>query len=214
MSTRNPNNVGTYTVYGDAVPDILKSAQRHSVDPWVALSLAMGEGGLNYGSVGDNGTSFGPYQLHVGGALPAGKGADWANSPAGIDYAMRGIAAAVGTRTGRAGIAAGVTGFERPAAPTPEINRDVSWLSSQLAKAKGRPPVPASGNYHPITSAQEALDPSLAGTTGIDIPNPISGISSAIGSAVSGAEDFLLRAGKVLLGILLIVAVAFIAVKT
>jgi hypothetical protein len=215
VSTRTPNNPGTYKVYGDAVDDILTSAQRHGVDPWVALALAQGEGGFNYGSVGDGGTSFGPYQLHEGGALPPGRTAAWANSPAGIDYAMRGIAAAVGTRTGRAGIQAGVTGFERPAAPTPEIDRDVSWLSQQLAKAKGRPPIPAStdSQYHPITSAQESLDSSLAGTTGIDIPNPISGITSAIGSAVSGAEDFLLRAGKVLLGILLLVAVGFIAVK-
>lgn len=206
---------GDYRVYGDAVPDILNAAQKHGVDPWVALGLAYGEGGLNYGSVGDGGTSFGPYQLHMGGALPSGETAAWANSPAGIDYAVRQIASVVGTRTGRAGISAGVISFERPAAQNiqPEINRDDSWITQQIQRAAGRPIIADAKGYHPISSKQEALDSSLKGTTGLDIPNPLSGIGSAISSAVSGAEGFALRAGKVLLGVVLILAVIFFAIR-
>lgn len=207
---RNPTKNNQYQVYGDAVPDILNSAQKWNLDPWVALAVAYGEGGFNYGTVGDNGTSFGPYQLHVGGALPPGKNEAWANSPAGIDYAIQHIAAVVGRRSGREGISAAVTGFERPAAPTPEINRDVSWLSQQLQKAGGRlPSGSASAGYHPITSKQEALQSGLTSVVpGLD------SLTSAIGSAVSGFENTLLRGGKIILGILLIIAVAFIAVKT
>lgn len=213
MPKRSSTKHGTYLVYGDAVPDILDAAKKYGVDDWVALSLAQGEGGLNYGSVGDNGTSFGPYQLHVGGALPPGKGQDFANSPAGIDYAMRQIASVVGTRTGLEGITSGVERFERPAAPGPEISRDYNWYLGQIRKAAGRPVEAAAKGYHPITSAQEALDPSLKGTTGLDIPNPLSGITGAISSAVSGFENVLLRGGKILLGIVLIVAVVFFAIR-
>jgi cell wall-associated NlpC family hydrolase len=87
----------------------------------------MGEGGVKFGAVGDHGTSFGPFQLHVGGALPRGKGAAWANSPAGIDYAVRQMAQYVGSKTGAAGVSAAVRGFERPADPNAEIARDMAY---------------------------------------------------------------------------------------
>ncbi len=38
-------------------------------DPLPALSIIPHEGGFS-GAVGDQGTSFGPWQLHIGGALP------------------------------------------------------------------------------------------------------------------------------------------------
>jgi hypothetical protein len=208
VSTRTPNNVGTYRVYGDAVPDILTSAQKHDLDPWVALALASSEGGFNYGSVGDGGTSYGPYQLHVGGALPPGETAAWANSPAGIDYAIQQIKSVVGNRTGAAGIAAGVTRFERPAEPTPEIQKDVSWLAAQLKKAGGRSPIADAKGYHPITSAQEALQGGLT-----DVVPGLDTLTKGIGSWVSGIEGFVLRGGKVILGVLLILAVMFLAIR-
>jgi cell wall-associated NlpC family hydrolase len=88
------------------------------------LAVASVEGGVRYGAVGDGGTSFGPFQLHEGGALPRGKSAAWANSPAGLDYAIGRIAAS-GARglTGRAAIEAIVRNFERPAAPGAEIDK-------------------------------------------------------------------------------------------
>jgi hypothetical protein len=81
----------------------------------------MNESGGRFGAVGDNGTSFGPWQLHVGGALPRGKTAAWANSLAGIQYALRQMSAS-GARglTGRAAVNAIAQRFERPADPAAE----------------------------------------------------------------------------------------------
>lgn len=129
----------TKPVGGTAVADIVASAKKYGLNPWVALAVATGEGSLNFGEVGDEGTSFGPFQLHIGGALPAGKTAAWANSAAGIDYAVRQIAAVSrGAGSTDAQIAAAVTNFERPAAAnlSGEIARDQSWLSGQGAGGK------------------------------------------------------------------------------
>ena len=101
-------------------------AQRYGVDPRAALAIASVEGGFN-GSVGDNGTSFGPFQLHEGGALPAGRGNAWANSPAGIQYAMQHIAGVARGLHGRAAVSAISSRFERPAN-----------VPAEIAKAMGR----------------------------------------------------------------------------
>ena len=58
----------------------MANAPRYGVDPAAALAVAAQEG-LS-GRVGDAGTSFGPFQLHRGGALPAGRGRAWAESNA------------------------------------------------------------------------------------------------------------------------------------
>jgi len=110
---------GYYTggLQGDTLKSyIISQSQKMGVDPAVALALASTEGGLN-GAIGDNGTSFGPWQLHshaLGGALPAGKGAAWAQSKAGINYALHLIYLATMGQGGPAAIAAGVNLFERP----------------------------------------------------------------------------------------------------
>ena len=105
---------------------IVQTARRYGVDPRAALAVASVEGGLRFGAVGDQGTSYGPFQLHVGGALPRGRGAGWANSPAGIDYALRRIAGVARGKRGRAAVAAIVRGFERPADPASEIAKALS----------------------------------------------------------------------------------------
>jgi cell wall-associated NlpC family hydrolase len=125
--------------------DVAKLIRRYSrqfgVDPRAALAVAMGEGGLRWGAVGDNGTSYGPFQLHVGGALPAGKGPGWANSPAGIRYAIRKMAEA-GARglTGQAAINAIVRQFERPADPDSSVRNAIARYSSIQGGAPGGNP--------------------------------------------------------------------------
>ena len=106
-------------------------SRQYGIDPGAALSVARVEGGLGRGAVGDQGTSFGPFQLHVGGALPAGRGAAWANSPAGIEYAIRRMSQA-GARglTGRAAVASIVRNFERPADIPGEIQRALGLYGS------------------------------------------------------------------------------------
>jgi hypothetical protein len=101
---------------------IRRFSRRYDIDPRAALAVARVEGGLRRGAVGDSGTSYGPFQLHEGGALPAGRSAAWASSPAGIRYAIQRMAqsGAAGLQ-GRAAVASIVRNFERPADPSGEI---------------------------------------------------------------------------------------------
>jgi hypothetical protein len=48
---------------------IIASATAHGVDPYTAIACATAESALNPHAVGDNGTSFGLFQLHEGGEL-------------------------------------------------------------------------------------------------------------------------------------------------
>ena len=86
-------------LYGsNLISYIIGEAKALKLDPAAVLSVVTHEGGFS-GAVGDQGTSFGPFQLHKGDALPAWVWAKgpifanaWAWSPAGIDYALQGIA--------------------------------------------------------------------------------------------------------------------------
>lgn len=104
---------------------IAQEARRRGLDPHAVLAVASVEGGFR-GAIGDQGTSFGPFQLHVGGALPRGRGNNWANSRVGIMYALDQIAKVARGKTGRAAIESIVRRFERPAAPDAEINKAFS----------------------------------------------------------------------------------------
>jgi hypothetical protein len=108
---------------------ILRYAPRN-LDPRAAAAVAMNESGGRFGAVGDNGTSYGPWQLHVGGALPRGRTAAWANSPAGIQYALRQMASVAGGLHGQAAVAAIARRFERPADPNAEIRTALSYYRS------------------------------------------------------------------------------------
>jgi hypothetical protein len=95
------------------------------LDPRAVLAVAAQEG-LG-GGIGDNGTSFGPFQLHQGGAYPGFApqsplaAQSWAWSPAGIDYALRQIAQVAANQRGQQAIASIVHGFERSANQPAEI---------------------------------------------------------------------------------------------
>jgi cell wall-associated NlpC family hydrolase len=118
-----------------AAPDlaalIRQGAARRGVDPRAVLAVA-GQEGLG-GGIGDAGTSFGPFQLHYGGAYPsfAPQGASasqaWATSPAGVNYALDRIASVAKGLTGRAAVEAIVRRFERPANPSGEAAR--AWAA-------------------------------------------------------------------------------------
>jgi hypothetical protein len=87
---------------------IRQYAARYSLDPRAELAIA-GQEGIG-GGIGDNGTSFGPFQLHIGGKFPASIGGTaaqkeaWAMSSAGIGYAMASQARMAGGLTGRAAV--------------------------------------------------------------------------------------------------------------
>lgn len=100
---------------------IYADAPRFGIDPEAAWAISMNEW-PGRGGVGDHGTSFGPFQLHAGGALPRGRGRKWAESRAGVDYALRQMAksGARGLRGQRA-VAAIAGRFERPSDVSKEI---------------------------------------------------------------------------------------------
>lgn len=66
---------------GSLLDVIVSVAKHYKIPPELALAIAQHESGFNTHAVGDNGTSFGLYQLHQGGELPAGKDAVWAADP-------------------------------------------------------------------------------------------------------------------------------------
>lgn len=79
-------------------------APQFGLDPKAVLAYALTQGGTSWGAVGDQGTSFGPFQAHIGGA--AGRrspvqAASWANSPTGL-IEMMAMMARAGAR-GRSG---------------------------------------------------------------------------------------------------------------
>jgi cell wall-associated NlpC family hydrolase len=115
---------------------IAQMARARGLDPKAVLAIASVEGGFN-GSIGDHGTSFGPFQLHEGGALPAGKGNAWANSPQGLGYALDSMVKdGIAGLRGQAAVSAISSKFERPAN-----------VPAEISKAMGRygGPVPSGG---------------------------------------------------------------------
>jgi cell wall-associated NlpC family hydrolase len=103
---------------------IAQMARQRGLDPRAVLAIASVEGGF-HGSIGDHGTSFGPFQMHEGGALPRGIGnpQQWANSRAGIAYALNRIAGVAHGLRGQAAVQAISSRFERPANVPAEISK-------------------------------------------------------------------------------------------
>lgn len=135
-------------------------------DAVVAISSVEGQRALHGGvSVGDNGTSFGPFQLHVGGALPAGKDSAWAHSNAGIDYALRRMSAVARGLKGKDAVSAIASRFERPADIPGEIAKAMQFYGSGGGALSAEPGIPATSGMSPQAGmAQEALRSMTAAT--------------------------------------------------
>jgi hypothetical protein len=196
---------------------IQQYAPRYGLDPRAVAAISMNESGGRFGAVGDNGTSFGPWQLHVGGALPRGKGAAWANSLPGVLYALRTMAAS-GARGlhGQAAVAAIARNFERPANPGAEIATALSYYrspgfarSSAAAGAGGGGSVAGGGGgaarpmpiprpvlppiqvqpMAPMAPAQNALQAFIAAHTPQADPNqPVPAVASLFPSSPGSAS--------------------------
>lgn len=129
---------------------ILKLSAKLGLDPQAVDAIANVEGrnALHGGnSVGDNGSSFGPFQLHAGGALPPevwARGADyannWANSPTGIQYALQHMASKAGGLHGQAAVQAISSRFERPSDVAGEVSKAMGFYGG----AQGAPAGPMS----------------------------------------------------------------------
>lgn len=151
-----------------AQPILRELAKYPQLDPRAVLAIAAHEG-LG-GGIGDNGTSFGAFQLHQGGAYPSSAPQNpqaaqaWAWSPAGIDYALRQIAGVAGGLKGSQAIAAISRRFERPANPAAEIADALAHYGA---------PLPPGGALQ--TSAPRPPGPPspAAGSSGPPQPNPL-----------------------------------------
>lgn len=107
----------------DAVDELYNQAALHDIDPLAAAANALNEGAG--GGIGDQGSAYGPWQIHLtDGRLGAFTGLpayspvaqSWAWSQAGFRYAFVSMrAGGAGGLTGAAAVHAIVYGFERPA---------------------------------------------------------------------------------------------------
>jgi hypothetical protein len=104
---------------------IQQNAAKYNIDPNALISVAAMEG-LG-GGVGDGGHAFGPFQMNDAGGVLTGKyptsqaAQAYAESPQGIEDAIKQIAGVAKGLRGQAAINAIVNGFERPADPNKEI---------------------------------------------------------------------------------------------
>lgn len=111
----------------DAATTIVDAARRAGADIVLMLATALHETGgtLNWHSIGDNGTSFGLFQHHRGGALGS-HSESWAYSVAAVDERAR-VFAKAKARTG-----ADAAEIQRPKYPTLYAQR----VNDQMARAK------------------------------------------------------------------------------
>lgn len=122
------------------VPVLIEAyARQLGLDPAAVRAVAQGEGGLNWGAVGDGGHAFGPFQMNdAGGVLTnrfggsAGRKA-YANSEAGVLEAMRAMARNARGLKGEAAVRSIITNYERPA----NIPLSISRALGRLGTSKG-----------------------------------------------------------------------------
>lgn len=126
----------------DAVEEMYNQARLHDIDPLAAAANALGEGAG--GGIGDSGTAFGPWQMHLlDGRVPAFAGQPrfspavqaWAWSQAGIREAFLEMrAGGAAGLTGHDAVHAIVYGFERPADEAGAYSTRVKTYDSLLGK--------------------------------------------------------------------------------
>jgi murein DD-endopeptidase MepM/ murein hydrolase activator NlpD len=108
-------------------------AKKYNLD-WKALAaVANAESGLNPGNVGDNGSSFGLFQLHQGGALgnmSTSQARQYLDANKNAEFAARQMhQMGMGGLRGKAAVQNMVSRFERPADPNSEISRALKYYN-------------------------------------------------------------------------------------
>jgi len=135
-----------------------------------AIGSVEGPSALHGGnSIGDNGTSFGPFQLHAGGALPAEVWARgpayanaWANSPQGIQYALNRMASVAGGLRGQSAVQAISSRFERPANVPGEVSKAMGFYGIGGGAAPQRSGHTVTNVGQPIQGGGASAFPMLA----------------------------------------------------
>lgn len=146
----------------DWIRQIRARAAHYGIDPQAALAVASSEG-LS-GGVGDGGHAFGPFQLNDAGGVLTGRAGNhrgFAESPAGIDWALQQIAGVAKGLHGRAAVESIVRRFERPADPGSEITRALAAMSGfgGTPTPPSAPRTPSGPVVSPGTPVNGGLDP-------------------------------------------------------
>jgi cell wall-associated NlpC family hydrolase len=153
---------------------IKQAAAANGLDWRPLAAIAHHESGLNPAAVGDQGTSFGLFQLHQGGALPAGTPASQATNPLwNANFAARQIK---GLNIQGLPVAQQIAQisrrFERPANPGAEIADAQRYYQTALAgspaaaPSAGMPNSTAAGGAaipRPVLTSAQSLAPLQAG---------------------------------------------------
>lgn len=117
-----------------SISAIVQAAQRYGVDPAAMIAIAMHESGLRAGAVGDQGSSFGLFQLHKGGALGSMSPSSALDALTNALVAAKALAGLGGRGLhGSAAVSLLSRGFERPADPAGEIADAMSHYQEALS---------------------------------------------------------------------------------
>jgi len=138
---------------------ISSGARARGLDPRAVLAVA-GQEGLG-GGVGDNGHAFGPFQLNdAGGVLTGRPGSHqaFAESPAGINWALDRIAGVARGLHGGQAVNAIVRQFERPKDPGGEVARALASYGGPISSGGAAPTASSPAG---AAAAGTALDPGL-----------------------------------------------------
>lgn len=170
---------------------VARVAQSYGVNPNLAVATAYQESGLSNTAVGDNGTSFGLFQLHRGGELGNMSQAQAENPTTNASTALR-VFADTQARNPNLSGGALAAASQRPANQAAYAASVDSLLRNTFGPGAAGTSV-SRGSGPPITSA---------GSTG-SVPTP------ANTSVVGGAFE---RVGETLLGLILVIVGLVLAV--
>lgn len=154
---------------------IASGARARGLDPAAVLAVASQEG-LS-GRIGDGGHAYGPFQLNNAGGVITGTHPavndqatqNWANSPAGINFALDRIAQNARGLRGPSAVRAIVSQFERPENPGKEISGALSVY----------------GQYGSTPGGISPLAPSVSNTVGFSAPPRAQGSPGALQRVLS-----------------------------
>ena len=186
---------------GDVRPPLLETiiaaARASGASDVLMVAVAIVESGLNWDTVGDGGTSFGPFQHHRGGAL-GNHSPDWAMSPAGVTeraYAL------IGARTG-----ADAARIQRPADPAGyavKVDNALPRARQLVTQVDG-----AGGPHHTGPGIQSYAGQDIGGVTPLGPAQAAGAVAGAAGKAAGavaslfdwGAARRLVLAGLIVAG--------------
>ncbi|MDA8393996.1 MAG: transglycosylase SLT domain-containing protein [Candidatus Dormibacteraeota bacterium] len=181
---------------------IVKVAESLGVDPRLALAIAYQESGMNPKAVGDNGTSFGLYQLHQGGELGSNS-PTWAFNP--VNNATRALSQVALVAKLHPGWSPGAiaAAAQRPANPVAYADS----VNAIYASSRWRN-VPGTGGGQVSATAPSASNPSPTGCAFGVGPFCIfsqAGLQRFYGALLMGAGGLVITVG---LGLVVIGALA------